>query len=673
MKKWLVKSTDRKMSNSLMLSSKLPQLICDLLVSRGIQTAEQAQDFFTGSEISDPLLIKDMDKAAQTIQSAIDNEEKITVYGDYDCDGVTATVILFSHLEALGAEVEWYIPTREEGYGLNENAIRKIAQSGTSLIVTVDNGVSAVKEAQLIYELGMKLVITDHHQPPEVLPEAEAIVDPHRNDDTSPYKYLAGCGVALKLIMAIEQDIEGVLEQYADIAAIGTIGDVVPLTKENRVIVKRGLSEMEYTENQGLLSLISASGLEADSMTSTAVAFGLCPRINAAGRYLSPAAATELFLAQTKKIAQAKAEQLCELNSRRKDTEAEILEKAKQQLKANPKMFNERVLIVYGEGWNHGIIGIVSARLLELYEKPCIVIGIEGNEARGSARSIDGFSIYTALDYCSDLLTKFGGHTKAAGFSLEKDKLPQFIEKLQSYAREKFPSMPAMTVEADAEPDLASLEISDIENLQYLEPFGEQNTAPLFILKDCIVQSSRPLKDGKYTSFTAQYKDKIFRFLCFGMSYDKFGYHIGDKVDILANLEINEYNDTKSISVRVKDMRFSDFDQEKYFAARNICDKILLCEKIDSRLASRIIPTPEKMKIPYDIIRTNTDISFGAQLAMSKGINYCLYMMCLHVFQEFGHVRLDKINGTMEFISGGRRIDTENSTVIKTIKKSCAI
>ncbi len=673
MKKWLVKSGDRKMSGNLMLQTKLPGLICDLLISRGIQTVEQAQQFFNGNELSDPMLILDMDKAVNAIQNAIDNEEKITVYGDYDCDGVTATVMLFSHLEALGADVDWYIPTREEGYGLNENAIRKLCENGTQLIVTVDNGVSAVNEAQLIYDLGMKLVVTDHHQPPEVLPVAEAVVDPHRSDDTSPFKYLAGCAVALKLIMAIEQDTDGVLEQYADIAAIGTIGDVVPLTGENRIIVKRGLAEMAYTENEGLLALISASGLDADDITSTAVAYGICPRINAAGRYSDPSAAAELFLAQNRKIAQTKAQQLCELNSKRKDAEAEILEKAKAQLAANPKAFNERVLIVSGEGWNHGVIGIVSARLLEMYEKPCIVIGIEGDEARGSARSIDGFSIYSALDYCSQLLTKFGGHTKAAGFSLSKDNLPLFIEKMQEYAKEKFPSMPAMIVEADLEPDLASIEISDIENLQYMQPFGEQNTAPLFMLKNCIIQSSRPLKDGKYTSFTAQYKDKLFKFLCFNMSYDKFGYRIGDSVDILANIEVNEYNDTKSISVRVKDMRLSSFDQEKFFAARNICDRILLCEKTDQRLASRIIPTPENMKIPFDIARNNVDIAFASQLAMEKGVNYCLFMMCLHVFQEFGHLKLDKINNTMEFLSGGRRIETENSAVIKAIKKSCGI
>ena len=253
MKKWLVRNTDNALAMKLKTDTGLPMLLCSLLVGRGIYTAEQAQQYFNGTELSDPLLIADMDKAVQAIEAAVDNEIKITVYGDYDCDGVTSTVMLFTHLDAIGADVNWYIPTREEGYGLNGNAIRKLHDDGTGLIITVDNGVSAVNEAELIYELGMKLVVTDHHQLPEILPKAEAIVNPHRQDDSSPYKELAGCGVALKLIMALERDVEGVLEQYADLAAIGTIGDVVALTGENRIIVKRGLLEMQYSENSAQL------------------------------------------------------------------------------------------------------------------------------------------------------------------------------------------------------------------------------------------------------------------------------------------------------------------------------------------------------------------------------------------------------------------------------------
>ena len=673
MKKWLVRNTDNSLAMKLRSETGLPLLLCRLLAGRGIYSAEQAQEFFNGSELSDPFLIKDMDKAVQTIEAAVNSDTKITVYGDYDCDGVTATVTLFSHLEALGAEVDYYIPTREEGYGLNENAVRSLAENSTGLIITVDNGVSAVKEAELIYELGMKLVITDHHQLPDVLPKAEAILNPHRSDDTSPYKDFAGCGVVLKLIMALEGDTDGVLEQYSDIAAIGTIGDVVPLTGENRIIVKRGLSEIPYSENRGLISLIHEAGLDEESLTSTGVAFGICPRINAAGRYKSPKAAAELFLAQSDKLALAKAQELCELNNMRKQIESDILESAKQQLLSDPRVFNSRVLIVCAEGWNHGIIGIVSARLLELYEKPCIVIGIEGDEARGSARSIDGFSLFTAISACSEHLTRFGGHTKAAGFSLPKDKVPVFCEQIRAYADENFPSMPVMTEEADIEPELSDLEISSVENLKHLQPFGEENAAPLFIMKDCTIISTKSLKDGKYSSFSAQYKDSQFRFLCFGIPYDKFCYYAGDKVNVLANIDVNEFNDKKSVSIKVKDIRRSDFDQDKYFAARNIYEKILRGEKTDSRLLKRIMPDKENMKLPFDLARKMTSIDSAAQLAMAHGINYCLFMLCLHIFAEFGHLKLDRINGTMKFLQGGRRIELENSSVVKRIVKSCSV
>ncbi len=672
MKKWLVKNSGGELAGELKKATGLPELLCRLLCARGICTEGLAREYFNGNEISDPYLIKDMEKAVETIESAVQSDAKITVYGDYDCDGITATVMLFSYLEALGADVDWYIPTREEGYGLSEAAVKKLHANGTELIVTVDNGISAVNEARLIYELGMELVITDHHQVPDELPMAQAVLNPRRKDDASPYKELAGCAVVLKLIIAMEGgDTDGILERYAELAAIGTIGDVVALTGENRIIVRRGLQEIKYSENLGLLALIEQAGFDNEDFDSTHAAFGICPRINAAGRYKSPLPAMELLLSETQKTARQRAEELCELNNLRKKTEFEILEQAKLMLNSNPRAFNSRVLIVCGEGWNHGVIGIVSARLCELYEKPCIVMGIENGEARGSARSIEGFSLYNALCACSEHLTRFGGHTRAAGFSLPSDKVELFSAQLRQYADENFPSMPVMTVEADIVPDISQLDIDSVEKLKYMQPFGEQNEKPLLWFKDCTVLSSRPLKDGKYTSFTAQYGGMSFKFLCFSTSYDSFFYAPGDRVDVLANVEINEYNDKKSVSVRVKDMRRSDFSQDKYFGQRNIYEKILRGEKLEPKLLSHILPDRESMKIPFDIARKITDIDYAVQLAQSKGVNYCLFMMCLHIFAEFGHLDLDRINGKMYFKSGGRRIELEKSAVVKRINRSC--
>lgn len=673
MKKWLLKSVDNNAVNTLITTGKLPALIAKLLCASGITSIDAANEFFKGAEISDPMKILGMDKATEVISEAIENGDKITIFGDYDCDGVTATVMLYSHLDAIGAEVDYVLPTRDEGYGLSKAAVEKIANSGTSLIITVDNGVSAVEEAEYIYALGMKLVVTDHHTPPAILPRAEAIVNPHIPQEESIFTDFAGCGVALKLIMALEGDIEGVLEQYSPLAAIGTIGDIMPLYGENRTIVRRGISEMQYSESVGLLSLIDKVGRNPEAITSQEIAFNICPKINSAGRYSDPRYAAELLLCQTEAEALLHTEQLFSFNDTRKQSEKNILNEAYAYLSTHRKAQNSRVLIVSGENWAHGIIGLVSAALLEVYEKPCIVIGIENGEARGSARSIDGFSIYSALDYCSEVLIRFGGHTKAAGFSLLPENIGRFTELMEEYAAKNFPEMPPMTIEANLQPDIEDLSVDSVEKLKYLEPFGEGNPVPLFRLENCKLLSKRSLKDGKYTAFNIEYRGQAFKVISFDYTFERFAYSVGDTVDLLAYVGINEYNNTKSVEFRLKDIRYSAFDQDKYLAAKSVYEKIVNGDKVDGKLYKRITPAPDNMKIPFDLIKRYNSISHAAMKAQINGVNYCLFMMCLHIFAEFGHLKLDKARDRMEFIQGGRRIETEKSAVINQIKKSCNI
>lgn len=671
MRRWLCGGYDKASADELKRRTGLPDLICRLLSARNMTDPDAVNEYFNGVPFSDPFLIKDMDKAISAVENALESGDKMTVYGDYDCDGITAAVMLTNHLTALGGEVELYIPQREDGYGLNIKAVEDIAQNGTKLIITVDNGISAVNEAEKIYELGMKLVITDHHAVPDVLPRAEAIVDPHRPDDNSPCKYIAGCGVALKLITALERDTDSVLEQYADLACIGTVGDIVPLVGENREIVKRGLEIMQYSENEGLNALISAAGLSAEGITAGQVAFGICPRINAAGRYGDAMKAARLFTQERRALAEAGAEELCRLNDSRKQLENDMLSEALAQLNAEPERLNSRVIIVSGEGWRHGIIGLVSARLTERFGKPSIVIGIENGDARGSVRSIEGFSAASMLTSCADWLTKFGGHERAGGFSIDKDRIDEFRRAVQEYAKAEYPVMPHAVVEADIEPDSADTDVSAVEMLKYMQPFGEGNPAPLFLMKNCAILSVRKLKDGKYTSFEAEYMGRRLKFLCFSISYADFCYRPGDKVDVIANLEVNEYNGNKSVSVRVKDLRASGIDQDRFFAACDAYEKIIGGERIDPRLISRIMPTVEDMKMPFDLSRRMTSIDKAAQYAVLRGMNYCKFMMCLHIFAEFGHLKLDRVNGTMEFIRGGRRISLDGSAVVKRIKRAC--
>lgn len=667
MKQWSVKTPDEKLLARLIQETGLNPFICRILAGRNILSRNDAENFFNSEELSDPFLLADMEKAVEAINSAVEQGEKITVYGDYDCDGVTSTYILFSYLEALGAEVDWYIPSREEGYGLNRNAIELLKKKGTSLIITVDNGISAADEAEYIYSLGMRLVVTDHHQVPDVLPRAEAVLNPHRRDDDSPFKMLAGCGVVLKLVSAMENDSETALMQFADIAAAGTVADIVPLVGENRLIVRRGLESMPFTENYGLSALLKQCGIEPEEeVLSVELAFGLCPRINAAGRYAHPRAAMELFLAETAQTARAKAEELTRLNSLRKQEEEKILAQVEEQIRRDPDLLNRRILIVSGEGWNHGIIGIASAKLLHKYGKPNIVITVEGETARGSARSFEGLSLFELLTGCKGLLIRYGGHTKAAGLTIETEKIPDFIKAAYEYC-EKLP--PALeTLSADMEIIPAQLTAENIELLEKLEPFGEENPVPLFLFRDCLIKSKRPLKDGKYVSFSFAFGDKDYRAVHFGSDFASFPFKEGDRVDFIASAEINEYNGKTSISIRISDIRAVGFKQERYFAARTAYEDYR-CGKVEERLLCRMAPTNEEMRACYDAMRKNNSLSRAADIAMQSGVNYCKFRIVIDILEEFGLAEADPTADKVTLIPSKTKADLSKSQVLARLTK----
>ena len=480
MKKWVVLSPDAESVRNIVKTTDLAPLTAEVMSARGYNDTDSLKSFFDLEPLSDPYLLTDMSKAVEVINKAIENGETICVYGDYDCDGVTSTAILYDYLLNMGAEVICYIPERSEGYGLNKAAIDAINENGASLIITVDNGISAIEEAKYIKEHGMKLVVTDHHQPSEELPEAEAVVDPYRKNSTSPFKHLAGVGVTLKLLAALDDgDYSLVCEQYGDIAAIGTIADVVPLVSENRTIVSNGLRMIKNTENYGLISLMEESGVDPENITSTNVAFTLSPRINAAGRFGSPITALDMLTSEEEE-ARGFAHELSVLNERRKKAEADICDEIRQLLKASPRILNERVLVVYGDGWHHGVIGIVASRLLEAYEKPVVVISKDDNGfAVGSARSMKGFNIFKCFESCRDILVKFGGHECAGGLTVKSEDIPKLNSMIQTYAKEACPKMPRFTITADKLIKGADITIKNISDLKRLEPFGTDNASPL--------------------------------------------------------------------------------------------------------------------------------------------------------------------------------------------------
>lgn len=638
MKKWLCNGIPIENAE---MRREFGDFLGGLLLGRGVADLERAREFFACNSLSDPYLLRDMDKAVEIVRDALDEGRKITVYGDYDCDGVTATVMLYGYLEAMGADVDFYIPDRSEGYGMNTEALKKLIAGGTELVITVDNGISAIEEAEFLRENGVELVITDHHQPSADIPVCGACVDPHRADDNSPCKDLCGAGVVLKLLCALEEDEEFVMEQYAEFAAIGTIGDVMPLTGENRYIVRRGLENIRNCQSVGLERLLHAAGARPENITSTSVAYSVCPRINAAGRMASADTAVRLLLADSPESASMLAEELEELNSRRRFAEIDVLEEVEAKIAADPKLLSERILIISGEGWNHGIIGIVGARLLERYGKPVFVIGVENGEGRGSARGIDGFSIFKLLDHCSSVFTKFGGHPKAGGFSLPADRIEEFRSMAYEYCARCYPKMPVYTVSADMETDCRALTAENITLMSRLEPFGEGNRQPVFLLKNCTVRSKRALKDGRYTSFEVLSGGVALKALSFRIPFAEFYPEVGSSIDIMATAEINEYNGVESVNLKVQELRPSEFNEDRFFAAKRVYEEIVRGEGCDSRLAPRVIPDREALKGIYDMAKKNGQRMSAEDMCVYGGdINYCMLRIALDAFAEAGMIRL---------------------------------
>lgn len=673
MKKWLCSPAPAGVNNE--ITAQFGELLGGVMLSRGITTLDRAREFFGCSSLSDPLLMKDMESAVDVIRQALDEGKKITVYGDYDCDGVTSTAMLYGYLDAMGAEVEYYIPDRSEGYGMNIPALEKILDQGTELIITVDNGVSAVEEAEYIRQRGAQLVITDHHQPPQELPVCAACVNPHRQDDNSPFKELCGAGVVLKLLCALEEDEEFVMEQYAELAAVGTIGDVMPLVGENRYIVRRGIEDIRASQNIGIDRLLRTAGVSPESVDATTVAFSICPRINAAGRIAAADKAVQLLMADSPEQAGLLSEELNLMNENRRAEEARIMEDVSRQLESDPSILRERVLVVSGEGWHHGVIGIVAARLLEKYGKPVLMISVENGEARGSARGVDGFSIYKLLDRCSRVLTKFGGHPKAGGFSLPADRIGDFRQMVYAFCRECYPKMPEYTVSADMEITGDLLTEEALNSLSQLEPCGEGNQRPVFLLRNCTVESKRALKDGRYTSFELRSGGVKLKALCFGIPFAKFHPEQGSMVDIIAAAELNEFRGVKSVTLKVQEIRPSGFREDRFFAAQRTYEEISRGEGCDSRLAPRVIPDRNALMAVYDLLRKYGGAMSAEELCIYGGsdLNYCMLRIALDTFASAGMAEQSADADTVRLIPVTHKTDLMASGFLADLRRMLGV
>lgn len=668
MKRWMIERPDEELASQLASRCDLTPLCIKILLSRGCGSLDDLAEFFRQTSLEDPFMLKDMKPAVDTINEAIEGFDLICVYGDYDCDGVTATAILYNYLDCCGANATYYIPQRDEGYGLNESAIRMLADKGVKLIVTVDNGISAINEAELIASLGMKLVITDHHQPSEVLPRAKAVVDPHRIDCPSSFKDLAGVGVALKLCAALDGgSYEAVLEQYGDIAAIGTIADVVPLSGENRCIVQAGQELLKNTENPGLISLMELCGLIHNKINSGAIGYTIVPRINAAGRMGSPITALQMFIDEEN--AQEYAQQLVSLNSDRKDCEQQIIKQIKETIDEDPAVLDENVIVISGHGWHHGVIGIVAAKIMEAYNKPCVLLSIDENgEARGSARSYPGFNIFRCFSYCSELLERFGGHECAGGLSLREENIPALKRKIAEYA-DTLEAMPFLEVHADKLLTREDMTLGQIDSLSCLEPCGAGNAQPIFAVIGARVQKVIPLKEGRHTKLEIAYDSTVQSVLAFGYPTEKLGVLQGDAVDILVNAEINEYNGKRSISLRLVDIRLSGVNQQKALAALRCYESFRRGETVSEKLRTLMKPERKELLSVYRTISLHRTVSLEMLMCrmFALGINFAKTRIAVDAFCEKGLARMTDGRRYVTILPADGKVDLESSETLRRL------
>lgn len=669
-KKWILREVDKDLASDIATEYGIDPFTALLLVSRGIVDEYEIDEFFSESPVlCDPFDIVDMDKACERINRAIDNGELIAVYGDYDADGVTATALLCSFLQTQGARVISYIPDRgTEGYGLNNGAVEKLSAQGVDLIVTVDNGVSALKEAELIYELGMELVITDHHKVPDVLPKAEAVVDPHRSDCLSQFTMWAGVGVAFKLCCALCGDSSEVLSMYADLVAIGTIGDVVSLTGENRTLVKEGLRLIENGNNEGIAKLKEVAGLGDKAVTAGSVAFSLVPRINAIGRTGHASAALELLVNDDAQIAQEKAQTVNSANAERQSLEKDIYNEALLQAQENPDILNKRVLIFCGRNWHPGVIGIVAARLTQKYGKPCLVISDDGENAKGSARSIEGFSLYEAISHGAELLTHFGGHTLAAGFSLKSENLSAFCESVQQYAKNIEMPFPTVEIDLRLRPDFISSDL--LEVVGCLEPFGAGNPQPVFGLYGMTLTSVQPIGGGKHLRLGIKKGECSLTAMLFSTTATEFPYVVGDTVDLAVRLERNEYMGQVRVSIYVREIRMSGTDDEKYLKSVRLYEKIKREDRITKKQAEFALPERDFFINVYRFIKEKGGWSFDTDILCYRlgddGSNACKVLVCIDALCELGVLKQSE--GNILLADTEKKVNLDSSELLKRLR-----
>ncbi len=617
-KRWVVSKCDKDRAADIAENCGIEPFAAYLLCARGMTDEFEIESFLFDTDLIDPFTLPDMEKACERINEALSNGEKITVFGDYDADGVTSTALLYSYLSSRGANVDYYIPDRAgEGYGMNNEAIDTLAERGTRLIVTVDNGISAIEEIDHANALGLDVVVTDHHKAGEVLPNAVAVVDPHRADAQCEFTEWAGVGVAFKLISALDNS-EGyeLLEEYADIIALGTVADIVSLKGENRIIVRSGIAYINLvlsngTLRKGIKALLDESG-NPGTVDASTLAFRIAPRINAAGRMGSAERAVRLLLTNDSNEASALAREVSDANAQRQAIESEITSAAVEIIEKNSSIKYQRVIVVNGEGWHQGVIGIVASRLVEKYGKPCIVISENGAVSKGSGRSIDGFSLYDALTYCKESLVQYGGHTLAAGLTVSTDKIEAFRLLINEYA--KTIGSPVAELHIDCKLNPSSINLDMMSSIEQLAPFGADNPQPIFGLYNMELSAIQPVGGGKHLRLSLTKKGYTVGAIMFSVTPKDFPFKEGDRVDLAVKLSVGEYMGKAKINIQVKDIKLSDLDDEKVILSQHDYEAFCADEPLSASGAENLSVTRELCGSVYRFLKSNNVWQHSAEI-----------------------------------------------------------
>ena len=666
-----------------MEAAGIPALAALALCARGLDTPEKAAAFLDAGtgQLNDPCLMRDMDKAADRLRRALSSGELVAVYGDYDVDGITATCLLTDFLQREGGRVIPYIPDRlEEGYGLNREAVESLHSQGVGLIVTVDCGITAGAEAEVARALGVDLVITDHHECKAALPLASAVVDPHRIDCPYPFKALAGVGVALKLVLALggpAREAE-LLGRYADLAAIGTVADVMRLTGENRTIVRMGLQAMQHTTRPGLRALFREAGLDERPINSVAVGYTLAPRLNASGRMGCAPLAAELLLTNDPARGEELARDLCRLNRERQSIEAEIFQQCLNMVECLPPQ-RRRALVLAGNSWHQGVVGIVASRLAEKYACPTFMICLQDGKGKGSCRSFAGFNLFAALEHCAPLLEGFGGHALAAGFTILEENIPAFAQAMNDYVFSVTGGAEMVsTLEVDGEVDDASLlTIEEVEGLDVLEPFGAGNPKPVFSLSGCTVCAFSEVGGGRHLKLKLSAGGRSFDAIFFSATAGEASLAQGDRVDVAFTPQINEYRGWRSVQLQVCDLRPA---LTRVQAEQALYEKFRRGDPLTPGEAEALLPSREEFVILWRYLKERaqrapleeTAPRLARNLARSAGRRETVMrtLVCLEVFDERGLIRLerttDHLHIALRAVEG--KVDLNDSWILRRLR-----